>query len=131
MGVPGPVDKEKGIVTYSNNIKWEDVPLAEMIGDYIPLPVCIANDAECAVFGETVAGAAKGYEYVVMLTLGTGVGCGIVLDGKIYEGKLLGGTELGHCVIVEDGEQCTCGRRGCLEAYVPAAALIRDGINYF
>ena len=55
MGVPGPVDKEKGIVTYSNNIKWEDVPLAEMIGDYIPLPVCIANDAECAVFGETVA----------------------------------------------------------------------------
>ena len=55
MGVPGPVDKEKCIVTYSNNIKWEDVPLAEMIGDYIPLPVCIANDAECAVFGETVA----------------------------------------------------------------------------
>ncbi len=89
--------------------------MAEMIGDYIPLPVCIANDADCAVFGETVAGAAKGYEYVVMLTLGTGVGGGIVLDGKIYEGKLLGGTELGHCVIVEDGEQCTCGRRGCLE----------------
>ena len=77
----------------------------------------IANDADCAALGETIAGAGKECSDVVMITLGTGVGGGVVLDGEIYEGRGIGGSELGHMVIVENGEPCTCGRRGCLEAY--------------
>lgn len=126
IGVPGTVDRKSGIVRYSNNMKWEDVKLAEKIGVYLPIPVRIANDADCAALGEAAAGAGKECQDVIMLTLGTGVGGGIILDGEIYEGKGIGGSELGHMVIVEDGEPCTCGRRGCLEAYVSASALIRD-----
>lgn len=126
IGVPGTVDRKKGIVRYSNNIRWEEVPLAEEIGKYLPIPVEIANDADCAALGEAVAGAGKDCNDVIMLTLGTGVGGGVILDGEIYEGRGIGGTELGHMVIVENGESCTCGRRGCLEAYVSATALKRD-----
>lgn len=126
IGVPGTVDRKNGIVRYSNNIRWEEVPLAEKMGYYLPIPVEIANDADCAALGETLAGAGRECSDVVMITLGTGVGGGIVLDGEIYEGKGIGGSELGHMVIVEDGEPCTCGRRGCLEAYVSATALKRD-----
>lgn len=126
VGVPGTVDSKNGVVLYSNNIKWENVELAKVIGSYLPIPVSIANDADCAALGEAVAGAGKGYQDVVVLTLGTGVGGGIILDGKIYEGKGIGGSELGHMVIVENGEPCTCGRKGCLEAYASATALKRD-----
>lgn len=126
IGVPGTVDTKNGVVRYSNNIKWENVELAKEIGNYLPIPVKIANDADCAALGEAVAGAGKECRDVIMLTLGTGVGGGIILDGKIYEGKGLGGSELGHMVIVENGEPCTCGRRGCLEAYASATALKRE-----
>lgn len=126
VGVPGTVDRRKGIVRYSNNIHWEEVPLAEKIGDYLPIPVEIANDADCAALGEAVAGAGQECSDMVMLTLGTGVGGGIILDSEIYEGRGMGGSELGHMVIVENGEPCTCGRRGCLEAYASATALKRD-----
>lgn len=126
IGVPGTVDRKKGIVRYSNNIRWEEVQLAEEIGRYLPVPVKIANDADCAALGEAVAGAGKDCSDVVMLTLGTGVGGGVILDGEIYEGRGAGGCELGHMVIVENGEPCTCGRRGCLEAYASATALKRD-----
>ncbi|MGN0331766.1 MAG: type I phosphomannose isomerase catalytic subunit [Lachnospiraceae bacterium] len=126
IGVPGTVDRKNGIVRYSNNIKWENVEIVKEIEKFLPVPIKIANDADCAALGETVAGAGKECQDVIMITLGTGVGGGIVLDGNIYEGKGIGGSELGHMVIVEDGEQCTCGRRGCLEAYASATALIRD-----
>lgn len=126
IGVPGTVDRKKGIVRYSNNIRWEDVPLVKEISMYLPIPVEIANDADCAALGETIAGAGKECSDVVMITLGTGVGGGVVLDGEIYEGRGIGGSELGHMVIVENGELCTCGRRGCLEAYASATALKRE-----
>lgn len=126
IGVPGTVDRKKGIVLYSNNIKWENVELVREMGKYLPLPTKIANDADCAALGEVVAGAGKECQDVIMLTLGTGVGGGIILDGNIYEGKGIGGSELGHMVIVENGEPCTCGRRGCLEAYASATALVRE-----
>lgn len=126
IGVPGTIDSKKGIVRYSNNIQWENVELVKMMGQYLPIPIRIANDADCATLGEAVAGAGKECQDVIMLTLGTGVGGGIILDGKIYEGKGLGGSELGHMVIVENGEPCTCGRKGCLEAYASATALKRD-----
>lgn len=95
------------------------------MGKFLPVPIQIANDADCAALGEAVAGAGKDCQDVVMLTLGTGVGGGIILDGNIYQGKGIGGSELGHMVIVENGETCTCGRRGCLEAYASATALVR------
>ena len=126
IGVPGTVDRKKGIVLYSNNIRWENVELVREMGKYLPLPTRIANDADCAALGEVVAGAGKECQDVIMLTLGTGVGGGIILDGNIYEGKGIGGSELGHMVIVENGEPCTCGRRGCLEAYASATALVRE-----
>lgn len=126
IGVPGTVDRKKGIVRYSNNIRWEDVPLVKEMSTYLPIPVEIANDADCAALGETIAGAGKECSDVVMITLGTGVGGGVVLDGEIYEGRGIGGSELGHMVIVENGEPCTCRRRGCLEAYASATALKRE-----
>ena len=126
IGVPGTVDRKKGIVRYSNNIRWEDVPLVKEMSTYLPIPVEIANDADCAALGETIAGAGQECRDVVMITLGTGVGGGVVLDGEIYEGRGIGGSELGHMVIVENGEPCTCGRRGCLEAYASATALKRE-----
>lgn len=126
IGVPGTVDRKCGVVRYSNNIRWEDVDIAKELEGCLPIPIEIANDADCAALGEAASGAGRGYQDVVMLTLGTGVGGGVILDGRIYEGKGIGGSELGHMVIVEDGEPCTCGRKGCLEAYASATALVRD-----
>lgn len=125
-GVPGTIDRKNGVVLYSNNINWENIPFAAELKKYIDVPVQIANDADCAALGEVKAGAGRQYKNVVMLTLGTGVGGGIVMDGKIFDGTLIGGSELGHMVICEDGEPCTCGRKGCLEAYASATALMRD-----
>lgn len=127
VGIPGTIDIQNGVVVYSNNINWVNVPFTKELQAYLPLPIYIANDADCAVLGEFVAGVAKGYEDVVMLTLGTGVGSGIVWNGSMYKGKKLGGNELGHMVICQGGESCTCGRKGCLEAYASATALKRCG----
>jgi len=121
VGVAGTVNRKAGIVTYSNNLRWENVPLAKELGKYLPIPIRIANDADCAAFGEAAAGAGRGLQDVVMITLGTGVGGGVIMDGEIVSGS-----ELGHMVIVENGELCTCGRRGCLEAYASASALKRQ-----
>ncbi len=129
ISVPGTVDKRHGIVRYSNNIKWENVYLRKQISEYLPIPVHIANDADCAALGEALEGAGRECQDVVMLTLGMGVGGGVILDGEIYAGKNIGGSELGHMVIVEDGELCTCGRHGCLEAYVSTTALMRDALR--
>ena len=126
IGVPGTVDRKRGIVRYSNNIRWENVDIGKEVGKYLPIPIYIANNADCAALGEVAAGAGRGCQDVIMVTLGTGVGGGIILDGSIYEGKGIGGSELGHMVIVEHGEPCTCGRRGCLEAYASVDALIRE-----
>ncbi len=126
VGSPGTVDAENGIVVYSNNFGWEDVPLAKALEEELGLPVHISNDANCAALGEVVAGAARGCSSAVLLTLGTGVGSGIVLNGRIFEGGGPGGAELGHTMLKQDGELCTCGRRGCLEAYASATALIRE-----
>jgi len=121
VGVPGTVKRKTGTVVYSNNLCWENVPLADMLGRLLPIPIQIANDADCAALGEAAAGAGMGYQNLVMVTLGTGVGGGVIMNGEIVSGS-----ELGHMVIVENGEPCTCGRRGCLEAYASATALIRD-----
>lgn len=126
ISVPGTVDQRKGVVCYSNNIRWKQVEVAKQISEYLPLPIHVANDADCAALGEATAGTGREYQDVVMLTLGVGVGGGVILDGEICAGRNIGGNELGHMVIVEDGETCTCGRHGCLEAYVSVRALVRD-----
>ena len=126
MGVPGMIDSERGEVIYSNNLAWQDFSIANEVSRALSLPVKIANDANVAALGEARFGCGKGYRHSVMITLGTGVGSGIVLDGKLFEGNRGAGAELGHTVIAAGGEPCTCGRKGCLEAYASATALIRD-----
>ena len=125
-GVPGCIDTENGVVTYSNNLCWNELPIRKMLEDITGLPVRITNDANAAAYGEAKFGAGKKYKNILMFTLGTGVGGGIIIDGKLYEGNKGKGAEMGHSVIVVDGEQCSCGRKGCLEAYASASALIRE-----
>jgi len=126
VGSPGTIDSKNGVVLYSNNIRWDNVPLAAELQKYLFLPVYVNNDANCAALGEVVKGAAKGYRNAVFLTLGTGVGGGIVIDGKIFEGGHPGGVELGHIKNGSEGRKCTCGRYDCLESYASASALIND-----
>ena len=90
VGSPGTVDSANGVVLYSNNIRWSNVPLAAELGKYLPVPIYVNNDANCAALGETVKGAAKGYSNAVFLTLGTGVGGGVVINGRIFEGGQIG-----------------------------------------
>lgn len=125
VGAPGSVDAASGTVLYANNLGFVNTPLGPELQKYIPLAVRVSNDANCAVLGETVAGAATGKSNVVMITLGTGVGGGVVIGGRLYEGEHSAGAELGHNVLVVDGALCTCGRRGCWEAYSSATGLIR------
>ncbi|MGX8686490.1 MAG: ROK family protein, partial [bacterium] len=124
-GVPGTIDRRKGKVLYSNNLRWEDVDLVRELGRVIPCPVRIANDADCAALGEAVAGAGRDYSDLVMFTLGGGVGGGIILNGQVFEGGIMGGSEVGHQVVRAGGRPCSCGRKGCLEAYVSVPALVR------
>jgi len=126
IGIPGVIDPKNGMVIYSNNIKFEHYPIVSEFKKYIEKDVYISNDANVAALGEVKAGGAKGFESAVIVTLGTGVGGGIVADGKILEGYNGISCEIGHIVIEVDGEECTCGRKGCWEAYSSATALIRD-----
>lgn len=126
IGCPGTLDIKNGIVNYSNNLGWDNLPIVDIMHEQLPYPIRLTNDANAASLGEAKFGAGKSYETIIMLTLGTGVGGGIIIDGKLFEGNEGKGGELGHTVIVVDGEQCTCGRKGCLEAYASATALIRD-----
>ncbi len=126
VGCPGTIDSAKGVVNYSCNLDWSYVPLVEELGKYFDVPVKIGNDANVAALGETTFGAGKAYHDTVMITLGTGVGGGVVIENRLFEGNGSAGTELGHTVIVAGGELCSCGRRGCMEAYASATALVRD-----
>lgn len=126
IGCPGAINSKKGTVDYSNNLRWTDVPLVDELHKYFDLPIKVSNDANVAALGEHVFGAGKRYNDTVMITLGTGVGGGVVIGDKLFEGNESKGTELGHIVIVHNGELCSCGRRGCVEAYASATALIRD-----
>ena len=125
MGCPGTCNPESGLVEYSNNLRWENVPLQKYVGDALGIPAYIENDANAAALGEFYAGAAKGSKSAIIITLGTGLGAGIIIDGKLFSGSNYAGAEIGHTVINVDGEQCTCGRRGCFETYCSATALVK------
>ena len=125
VGTPGIANSSTGIIEYSNNLGFKGTPMVKYIQETIDKPVFIENDANAAAYGEFVAGAAKGAKNAVCITLGTGVGGGIIIDGKIYAGSNFAGAEIGHTVIEVDGAQCSCGRKGCFEAYSSATGLIR------
>lgn len=125
VGTPGIANCETGIIEYSNNLGFKDVPMADYIRRVINKPIYIENDANAAAYGEFVAGAAKGACNAVCITLGTGVGGGIIIDGKIYSGSNHAAAEIGHTVIEVDGPDCTCGRKGCFEVFSSATGLIR------
>lgn len=123
---PGIADHDAGVVEYANNLPFRRFPICDILRRATGVEeVHVENDANAAAFGEAVAGAARGTKKSVMITLGTGVGGGIIIDGKVYSGFNYAGGELGHVVIEKDGVQCSCGRRGCWEAYSSATALIR------
>lgn len=124
IATPGTANSETGVVEYANNLPFKNFPIADLLKEYLGIEkVYIENDANAAAKAEAIAGAAKGAKYSVMITLGTGLGGGIVLDGKVYSGFNHAGAELGHIVIQKDGKQCSCGRRGCWETYSSATGL--------
>lgn len=126
VGAPGTANKETGEIEFSNNLDWHHVKLVDELGKRLKgKKIFIENDANAAAYGEYIAGSAKDANISVMVTLGTGVGGGIIIDNQIYTGSNFAGAELGHTVIEYQGEPCTCGRKGCLESYASVTALIR------
>lgn len=124
IGVPGAVNPKTGVIEYSANLFFHNWEVVEMMQERLNIKVKIENDANAAALGEYLAGSAKGARNAVAITLGTGVGGGIIINGKIYSGSNFAGAELGHMVIVKDGKECACGRRGCWETYASATGLI-------
>lgn len=120
---PGLIDTTTGTVLFAGNLELKNYPLKKLLVDKFKLRVEVCNDANAAALGEAKFGVGKGYDNSIMITLGTGVGGGIVIDGKLFEGNKGAGTEVGHMVIEKGGLKCTCGRRGCFEVYCSARAL--------
>ena len=129
IGTPGSVNKATGEIEFSNNLQFNNVPAKEMLEARLKKPVFLENDANCAALGEAVAGCGNGVKDFVAVTLGTGVGSGIIIDGKIIRGSNYCGGEMGHMVINVDGIQCNCGRKGCWEKYASATALVSQAVE--
>jgi glucokinase len=132
IGAPGPLDTTRGIVLLTPNLGWRNFPLRDRVSQAVGLPAALDNDANCAVFGEWWRGAAAGGHIVVGLTIGTGIGGGIVLDGKIFHGASDIAAEFGHMTIDSTGRRCKCGNYGCLEAYASGTAIAeraREGVE--
>ncbi len=126
VGSPGSINPTDGIVVYANNLGFFDLPLSNLLKEKTGIDFYLDNDANAAAYGEFLAGAGKGTNDFVMITLGTGVGGGVIIGGKMLTGSNYAGAELGHTVIDINGQMCNCGRQGCWEAYASATALIRQ-----
>ena len=126
IGCPGAINPEKGTCDYSNNLHWRNLHVVEAFQKEIPLPAYIENDANAALLGDVQFGVGKNYKNIIFITLGTGVGGGILINGEIYSGNEGKGAELGHICIQINGNKCGCGRRGCLETYASASALLKQ-----
>lgn len=125
VGTPGSVNKGEELIEFANNLGFDNVPAYKLLRDRLGIQkVYFDNDANCAALGEAVAGCGKGVQNFIMITLGTGVGSGIIVNGKLVTGLNYAAGEMGHTVIVYDGLQCNCGRKGCWEKYSSATALI-------
>ena len=123
IGSPGPLDRARGVVIVTPNLGWRDFPLRDEVSKLVNLPATLDNDANCATLGEWWIGAAKGGRNVVGLTIGTGIGGGLILDGKLYHGASDAAGEIGHTTIDSTGRRCKCGNYGCLEAYTSGPAI--------
>lgn len=130
IGIPGIQDPATGLVPFCTNLGWHEVPLVEEMHKYIDKPVFVGNDATVAGLAEAVAGVSAEVKTSVFVTLGTGVGGGIIIDGKPYSGPHGVASEIGHMITVVGGELCTCGNRGCWERYASATAIIREGRKF-
>lgn len=126
MGVPGVVDSRTGTVSYSANLGWRDVPIVHGLEVASGIRAEAANDANCAAWGEYKFGSSRSMDNVILVTLGTGVGSGIIIEGRLFDGVASAGGEAGHMIIVKDGKKCNCGLRGCWERYASATALIEQ-----
>ncbi|HXF95198.1 MAG TPA: ROK family protein [Gemmatimonadales bacterium] len=129
IGAPGPLDTARGIVLLTPNLGWVNLPLRDRLSAALGLPAALDNDANCAVFGEWWRGAARGADYVIGLTIGTGIGGGIVLHGAIYHGASGVAGEFGHMTIDPQGRRCKCGNYGCLEAYASGSAIAARAVE--
>ena len=129
IGAPGPLDTKRGIVIFAPNLSWHNMPLRDRIADAVRLPTTLDNDANCAVLGEWWQGAARGARFVVGLTIGTGVGGGIVLDGQLFHGAADVAGEIGHTSIDLNGRRCKCGNYGCIEAYASGPAIAARAVE--
>ena len=125
IGSPGTIEPAEGLIKFWSNLDFENVPLTALMAERLNKSIYLENDANAAALGEYAAGAGKGSQSMVAITLGTGVGGGAVLGGKLYTGFNYAGMEVGHFVIEHNGRPCTCGRKGCFEAYCSATALIK------
>ena len=125
IGAPGPLDVRRTRVHVAPNLGWKDVPLPRMLGRALGRPVRLENDANCAAVAESTAGAGRGASSLALYTLGTGVGGGLILNGRLWAGAAGGAGEFGHLTIDPRGPACPCGRRGCLEAFASATAVAR------
>ena len=123
IGAPGPLHRDSGVVRVAPNLKWRDVPLRDRVGDALRRKATLDNDANCAVLGEWWQGAGKGAKYLVGITIGTGIGGGVVFDGELYHGASDIAGEIGHMTIDSTGRRCSCGNYGCLEAYASGPAI--------
>lgn len=123
IGSPGPLDRERGLVIVTPNLGWRDFPLRDRVSDLVQLPATLDNDANCATLGEWWTGAARGAQQVVGLTIGTGIGGGLILNGRLYHGASDAAGEVGHATIDSTGRRCKCGNYGCLEAYASGPAI--------
>lgn len=117
VGAPGPLDTKRGIVLLTPNLGWVNMPLRQLIHDRLGLPAALDNDANCAVLGEWWVGAARGARHAIGITIGTGIGGGLIIDGRLYHGASDVAGEIGHTTIDTEGRRCKCGNYGCLEAY--------------
>jgi glucokinase len=123
IGSPGPLDRERGTVIFTPNLGWRNVALRDVVASRVSLPATLDNDANCATVGEWWCGAAKGGRNVVGVTIGTGIGGGLILDGRLYHGASDVAGEIGHTTIDSTGRRCKCGNYGCLEAYASGPAI--------
>ncbi len=129
IGSPGPLDTARGVVILTPNLGWTNYPLRDRIAQALGMPATLDNDANCAIFGEWWRGAARGAHYVVGLTIGTGIGGGIVIEGEIYHGASDIAGEIGHMTIDLNGRRCKCGNYGCLEAYASGPAIAARAVE--
>src|SRR5262249_39080913 len=129
LGIPATIDHDRGLAIHAVNLTITDVPIRDLMQERVGLPVFVDNDANVAALAEHLYGAAKGADHVVMLTIGTGIGGGLILGGEVYRGSTGAGAELGHIVIVEDGLPCqgNCPNHGCVETYASGTAIAREG----